>query len=93
MAIDFDKVKDDLICTGKEVKDKAKEVSRSTKLKLDICSKKHELDQLYAALGRVYFTSHQHEENLPEEVMFNGIRRAERELAGLKEELKNGKDN
>lgn len=89
MAIDFEKLKNDVVATGKEVGVKAKEASEVAKLKLDIKGKERELDQLYAALGRVYFAAHQNEEEVPEEVMFHGIRKAEAELAGLKEDLQN----
>lgn len=89
MAIDLERLKDNVVATGREIGEKAKEASETAKLKLDIKGKERELDQLYAALGRVYFTAHQQEQDVPEEVMFHGIRAAEAELAGMKEELQN----
>lgn len=88
MSYDFEQFKKDVVHTGKEVGEKAKELSETAKIKVEIQSKKNELNKLYAALGQVYFTAHQNdEEELPEAVMFNGIRRAEAELADLQKQL------
>lgn len=92
MSIDVDKIREDVIKMGKDIGEKAKDAAELAKLKVDIASKKRELNQLYAALGRVYFTAHQNDENIPEGVMFRGIRTAEAELAGLKVELESRKD-
>ena len=87
MAIDFQKIKEDVVNVGVTVGAKAKDVSGVAKLKIDIKSKENELDKLYAALGRVYFTAHQSETGLPEETLFCGIRKAEEELLSLRQEL------
>lgn len=87
MAFDFDKFKSDVANAGAEIGAKAKEVTETAKLKIDVKSKENELDKLYMALGRVYYTKHQDDAEVPEDVMFRGIRKAEEELAALKEEL------
>ena len=89
MPYDFEQFKKDVKKTGEIVGEKAKEFSDTAKLKVDIKSKEHELNKLYCALGKVYFAAHQNddEETLPEAVMFRGIKRAEGELAQLKQEL------
>ena len=89
MAYDFEKLKKNVTNTGKELGTMARDVADQTKLKIDIKSKERELDQLYAALGRVYYTNHQTDEDIPEAVMFRGIRKAEEELFLLKKEAKN----
>ncbi len=48
----FDKLGDMLINAGKEVSDRAKDVSDSTKLSYEIRKKKQELDAKYTALGK-----------------------------------------
>lgn len=89
MSYDFEQFKKDVKKTGEMVGEKAKELSDTAKLKIDIKSKEHELNKLYCALGRVYFAAHQsdEEETIPEAVMFRGIKRAEAELAQLNKEL------
>lgn len=86
MAYDFEQLKQDVVSAGKEIGEKAKELSDTAKTKVDIQGKKRELDKLYAALGRVYYAAHKGE-NVPEDVMFRGIERAEAELTALKQKL------
>lgn len=92
MAIDVDKIKEDVIKMGKDLGAKAKDAADLAKLKMDIASKKRELNQLYAALGKVYFAAHQKDGDIPEAVMFRGIQTAEAELAGLKVELESRRE-
>ncbi len=89
MAYDFEQFKKDVKRTSEKVSEKAKELTDTAKLKVDIKTKERELDKLYCALGKVYFAAHQNddEETIPEAVMFRGIKRAEAELAQLNQEL------
>ena len=91
MEVDFDKIKEDLITVGLEVKDKAKETAEIARLKLDIKSKERELNRLFAELGRAYFAAHQEDEEVPEEELFAKIRVADAELTGLKVNLESHK--
>ncbi len=86
MAFDLEKVKQELVTAGKDVGEKAKEVSAAAKIKLDIRTKENFLDKQYAALGRAYYNAHKGEE-VPEETAFAAISEAEEELERLKDEL------
>ena len=58
MAIDFGKLKTDLVSAGKEVGGKVSEASNAAKLKLDIHSKEDFVEKQFAELGRAYFEAH-----------------------------------
>ena len=51
----FDKLGDRLIEVGREVSDRAKDVSDSTRMQYEIRKKKQELDDAYKVLGKRYF--------------------------------------
>lgn len=51
----FDEMKESLVSAGKDVSQKAKEVSGVAKLKLDVKSKEDYVEKQYAELGRTYF--------------------------------------
>ena len=59
MAIDFDKLKDDLFSVGKEVGDRVSDVSNIAKLKLELRSKEDYIHRQFAELGRMYYEAHQ----------------------------------
>ena len=86
MAIDFERVKQEIVSAGKDVGAKAKEVSSVAKIRLDIRAKEDFLEKQYAALGRAYYSAHK-DEDVPEETVFAIIREAEEELERLKDEL------
>lgn len=48
----FDEMKESLVSAGKDVSQKAKEVSGVAKLKLDVKSKEDYVEKQYAELGR-----------------------------------------
>lgn len=50
----FDEMKESLVSAGKDVSQKAKEVSGVAKLKLDVKSKEDYVEKQYAELGRTY---------------------------------------
>ena len=54
----FDEMKESLVSAGKDVSQKAKEVSGVAKLKLDVKSKEDYVEKQYAELGRTYFDAH-----------------------------------
>ena len=49
----FDEMKESLVSAGKDVSQKAKEVSGVAKLKLDVKSKEDYVEKQYAELGRI----------------------------------------
>ncbi len=84
---DLKQMKEGAAKVGSMVVGKAKDAKETAYLKMQLRGKKSEVSRLYAALGKVYFTKHQNDEYVPEEVLFNGIRHAESELADLKQML------
>ena len=72
MAIDFGKLKTDLVSAGKEVSGKVSEASNAAKLKLDIHSKEDFVEKQFAELGRAYFETHK-DEDVPEKDYFASI--------------------
>ena len=51
----FDRLGDKIVSASKEVSDRARDVSDSTRLSYDIRRKKQELTELYRALGEKYY--------------------------------------
>lgn len=87
--MDIERLKQEAAATGTMIGEKVRDTAETAKLKMEIAAKKREINKLYAALGRVYYAAHQKEEDLPEAVMFRGIRTAESELAQLRETFEN----
>jgi hypothetical protein len=81
----FDTAKETLTTASKDVTQKAKEVSGTTKLKLDIKSKENALDKEYIALGKRYFESVKDSEEADETVA--AIRTLLSEIDGLRDEI------
>ena len=61
----FDEMKESLVSAGKDVSQKAKEVSGVAKLKLDVKSKEDYVEKQYAELGRTYFDAHRDDAECP----------------------------
>ena len=59
----FDKLSESLVSAGKDVSQKAKDVSEIAKLKLDIKSKEEYVQKQYEELGRSYYEKHKDEES------------------------------
>ena len=72
----FDEMKESLVSAGKDVSQKAKEVSGIAKLKLDVKSKEDYVEKQYAELGRIYFEQHKDEEEPAEAEQFKVIKEA-----------------
>lgn len=82
----FDEMKESLVSAGKDVSQKAKEVSGVAKLKLDVKSKEDYVEKQYAELGRTYFDAHRDDEENAENEQFKVIKEALAEI----ERMKNG---
>ena len=78
----FDEMKESLVSAGKDVSQKAKEVSGVAKLKLDVKSKEDYVEKQYAELGRTYFDAHRNEQ-------FKVIKEALAEIERMKTEILN----
>lgn len=87
MAIDFGKIKSDIVSAGKDISAKAKEVSDGAKIKMDIRTKEDFLAKQYEALGRQYYEAHKDDEDAAEKEYFASIAEAQTELETLKDEL------
>ena len=59
----FDKLSETIVSAGKDVGQKAKDVSEIAKLKMDIRSKEDFVEKQYAELGKAYYEKHKDEEN------------------------------
>ena len=81
----FDSMKETLTTAGRDVSQKAKEVSGVAKLKLDIKSKEDALNKEYIALGKRYYDMHK-EGEVADERMAN-ISTLLNEIADLKDEV------
>lgn len=83
----FEEVKETLISTGKDVSQKAKDVSEIAKLKLDIKSKEDFVEKQYLALGRIYYENHKDEKECEEAEQFFLIGEALEEIERMKTEV------
>ncbi len=87
MAVDFNKIRDDVISVGKEVSNKAKDATDVAKTKLDIHAKEEFLVKQYAEFGKQYFEEHEDDEEFQENESFKAIKEARAELDALKEKI------
>ncbi|MBP3488570.1 MAG: zinc ribbon domain-containing protein [Roseburia sp.] len=83
----FDKLGESLVTAGKDVTQKAKDVSEIAKLKLDIKSKEDYVQKQYAALGLAYYEKHKGEEGIEEAEQFFLIEEAREEIERMKAEI------
>ncbi len=81
----FDSMKETLTTAGKDVSQKAKEVSGVAKLKLDIKSKEEALNKEYISLGKRYYEMHKEGELAEKEIA--NISTLRNEIADLKAEV------
>lgn len=73
----FDKLSETIVSAGKDVGQKAKDVSEIAKLKMDIRSKEDFVEKQYAELGKAYYEKHKDDET--EETGENGEKTPEQE--------------
>lgn len=83
----FDELTESLTIAGRDVTQKAKDVSELAKLKLDIKSKEDYVQKQYAALGAAYFEKHKDEEGIEEAEQFFLIKEALGEIERMKNEV------
>lgn len=78
----FDKLGDTLLNAGKDVTQKAKDVSGIAKLKLDIHSKEDFIKSQYTELGKIYYEKNKGAD-VPEKEQFERIEEALEEIAKM----------
>lgn len=83
----FDKLGESLAEVGRDVGQKAKDVSEIAKLKLDIHSKEDYVEKQFAALGRAYFEKNKDVEGAEDAEQFFLIKEAQEEIKRMKEEV------
>ena len=83
----FDKLGESLVSAGKDVSQKAKDVSEIAKLKLDIKSKEDYVEKKYAELGQAYFNTHREDDECGEREQFFLIQEALDEIERMKSEV------
>ena len=79
----FEKLGDTIVNVGKDVTQKAKDVSGIAKLKLDIKSKEDFIKEQYIELGKIYYEMHK-DEHTEEQAHFGQIKEALEEIERMK---------
>ena len=79
----FEKLGDTIVNVGKDVTQKAKDVSGIAKLKLDIKSKEDFIKEQYIELGKIYYEMHK-DEPTEEQAHFGQIKEALEEIERMK---------
>ena len=86
--MDFlDKLGESLVTAGKDVSQRAKDVSEIAKLRLDIRAKEDYVAKQYVALGQAYYEKHRDEEGIEEAEQFFLIREALEEIERMRAEV------
>lgn len=83
----FDKLGEALTEAGRDVSQKAKDVSEIAKLKMDIKSKEDYVQKQYVTLGTNYYNKHKDDGDSEDAEMFYLIGEALEEIARMKEEV------
>lgn len=83
----LDRIGESLVSAGKDVSQRAKDVSELAKLRLDIKSKEDYVEKQYAAIGAAYYEKHKEEEGCEEAEQFFLIREALEEIERMKAEV------
>lgn len=83
----FDKLGESLVSAGKDVSQRAKDVSEIAKLRLDIKAKEDYVEKKYAALGKAYYEKYKDEEGCEEAEQLFLIREALEEIERMKAEV------
>ncbi len=82
----FEKLGDTIVNVGKDVTQKAKDVSGIAKLKLDIKSKEDFIKEQYIELGKVYYEMHK-DEAAEDQARFDQITEALEEIERMKVQI------
>ncbi|MBD5554286.1 MAG: zinc ribbon domain-containing protein [Roseburia sp.] len=83
----FDKLGESLVSAGKDVGQRAKDVSEIAKLKIDIKSKEDYVQKKYADLGAAYFEKHKNDEDCDDREQLFLIQEALDEIERMKAEV------
>ena len=83
----LEEVKETLISTGKDVSQKAKDISEVAKLKLDIRAKEDFVEKQYVMLGTDYYMKHKDEEGQENAEQFKVIGEALEEIERMRAEV------
>lgn len=85
----WDDIKDSLYTAGKDISQKAKDVSGVARLKMDIRAKEDYLEKQYAAIGKAYYESHKDSEDVleAEAAQFRVIEEALLEISRMQEAI------
>lgn len=83
----FDKLGESLVSAGKDVSQRAKDMSEIAKLRLDIKSKEDYVEKKYAALGEAYYEKHKNEEGCEDAEQLFLIGEALEEIERMKAEV------
>ena len=83
----FDKLGESLVSAGKDVSQKAKDVSEIARLRIDIKAKEDYVDRQYRELGAAYYDRHKNEEEIDEAEQFFLSGEALEEIDRMKAEV------
>ena len=84
----FEKIGDTIVSAGKDVTEKAKELSSVAKLKMDIRTKEDFVEKQYALIGKKYYEAHKDDDILDYEEC-NVIEEALSAISDMKTQLMN----
>ncbi len=84
----LDQISKNLAGYGKEAAKKAKDTAEIFQLKAEIRGEKQKINELYAAIGAVYFKNHRDESEDEYKMFFPGIESAMAHITELEEKLK-----
>lgn len=82
----FEKIGDTILTVGKDVTQKAKDVSGIAKLRLDIRAKEDFIKEQYLSLGKAYYEQRKGE-NVKEEAQFSLIEEALEDIAHMQRQI------
>ena len=83
----WEDLKGSLFAVGRDVSQKAKEVSEVAKLKMDIRAKEDFVEKQFAILGRVYYETHKEDASEKDAEQFNVIKEAIDEIHRMNEQV------
>ena len=80
-------IKDSLFAAGRDVSQKAKEVSEIAKLKMDVHAKEDFVEKQFAALGRAYFEKNKENGSVDDAEAFSVIQEALEEINRMNQQI------
>ena len=83
----WEDLKGSLFAAGRDVSQKAKDVSEIAKLKMDIHTKEDFVEKQFAALGRAYFEAHKENVEEKDAEQFNVISEAIEEIERMNQQI------